>query len=154
MAAIGKFFRRSSREILLATIAAAALLAVRLELKLAGFRHRRWIEEPGSPRRDGATANGVSAGIPADEIAWAVKAASVRIPGATNCLVRALALKYLLNLFGHESRLRIGAGHPEDGRFEAHAWVESGGRILIGEFDRGHYAPFPTPETPPTADLQ
>jgi hypothetical protein len=152
MAAIGKFMRRSKREKLLIAIAAATLIAVRIELKLIGFRHRRWIGESHPPRPNGSDAKRRGASFSAEEIAWAVKAASARIPGATNCLVRALALKYLLNLFAHDANLRLGAGHLEGGRFEAHAWIESGGRVLIGEFDGGRYAPFSTPgegQSPP-----
>jgi hypothetical protein len=152
MAAIGKFLRRTKREKLLIAIAAATLIAVRIELKLIGFRHRGWIGDAHPPRPNESGANRRAGGISASEIAWAVKAASGRIPGATNCLVRALALKYLLGLFGYDARLRLGAGHLEGGRFEAHAWIESGGRILIGEFDNGQYAPFSIPgegQSPP-----
>ena len=152
MGAIGKFLRRSDREKLLAALAAAILIEARIELKLIGFRHSGWLEHSSVQRENGAPAKRRAGWIPAEEIAWAVKAASVRIPGATNCLVRALALKYLLSAFGHDARLVLGAGYLDGGRFEAHAWIESDGRILIGEFNDGQYAPFSPPHGPPPAD--
>lgn len=147
MGAIGKFLRRSNREKLLAAIAAAALIEARIELKVIGFRHRRWLDQSDTERQDGAPAKRREGSISAGEIAWAVRAMGAHIPGATNCLVRALALKYLLGIFGHDARLRIGAGYPDGGRFEAHAWVESGGHVLIGEFEAGQYAPFFPPRS-------
>jgi hypothetical protein len=150
MSAIGKFLRRSHREKLLVALAATALIEARIELRLIGFRHRGWLEQSISPRGKDHRSKPRHELFSADQIAWAVAAASARIPGATNCLVRAVALKYLLNILGHDARLRIGAGRLE-GRFEGHAWIESDGRILIGEFDDGRYTPFPLrPAAPPS----
>jgi hypothetical protein len=92
MGAIGKFLRRSNREKLLAAIAAAALIEARIELKLIGFRHRRWFEQSGSLQENGGLEKRRESSVPLGEIAWAVKAASAHIPGLANCLVRALAL--------------------------------------------------------------
>lgn len=154
MSVIRRFLERSNREKLLVALAAAILIEARIELKLIGFRHREWLERSSAPRGNDAPAKRSAGSIPAAEIAWAVKAASARIPGTTNCLVRALALKYLLNIFGHKATLRVGAAHLEGGRFEAHAWIESDDRILIGEFDNGRYAPFSSAHNPPRGNLQ
>jgi hypothetical protein len=60
----------------------------------------------------------------------------------------ASTLKYLLTIFGHEATLRLGACYLDGNRFEAHAWIESGGRVLIGEFEAGQYTPFSPPRGP------
>jgi len=65
-----------------------------------------------------------------DQLVWAVRAASARIPCAS-CLTQSLALHYLLARSGHPSRIHIGVAKAEGGEFRAHAWVESNGRILL-----------------------
>lgn len=75
----------------------------------------------------------------ADELAWAVTAVSSYVPRAT-CLVQAVALNELLRKHGHEGELRIGVAKDGD-RLSAHAWVVSGGRILVGERGSDAYAP-------------
>ena len=74
-------------------------------------------------------------GANAAAIVWAVKAVSRYIPGAT-CLVRALAAQRLLARNGHASELRIGVAKSAE--FQAHAWVESGGAVLVGGSDTAY----------------
>jgi hypothetical protein len=69
-----------------------------------------------------------------DRVAWAVTVSSRYVPGAT-CLSRALATKVLLCRRGQAAVLRIGVNRSKSGNFEAHAWVESNGRIIIGGSD-------------------
>ena len=68
---------------------------------------------------------------PADRIAWAVAVASGYVPKAT-CLTQALAVQALLGRDGFSADLRIGVTRSGDGRLEAHAWIESHGRVLVG----------------------
>ena len=75
-----------------------------------------------------------------ERISWAVTTAGRVIPGGTNCLVKALAAQAMLARFGYRTQLRFGAGKTRCGEFEAHAWLESEGRIVIGQFDLGRYA--------------
>jgi hypothetical protein len=77
-----------------------------------------------------------------DRIAWAVRAASRRVPQAT-CLTQALAAQLLLAQYGYRSRLRLGVARGEQGDFQAHAWLECGGQIVIGGQDLGRYSPLP-----------
>lgn len=78
-----------------------------------------------------------------DRVVWAVKTASRYIPKAT-CLTQALTARYLLARYGQQASLRIGVSKDKEGDFEAHAWVESSGRILIGDLaDHQKYTPFP-----------
>ena len=69
-----------------------------------------------------------------EQIAWAVAAASRCVPVAT-CLVQALAAQVLLGRRGHPVELHIGVARGARGRLEAHAWVESRGRVVIGGVD-------------------
>ena len=76
------------------------------------------------------------------QIVWAVRLASRYIPRAS-CLPQALAAQILLSGAGLESRLHIGVAQA--GRFEAHAWVECSGRVLIGGSDESaRYVPILT----------
>ena len=68
---------------------------------------------------------------PADRIAWAVAVASGYVPKAT-CLTQALAVQALLGRDGFSADLRISVARTGDGRLEAHAWIESHGRVLVG----------------------
>jgi hypothetical protein len=55
------------------------------------------------------------------------------VPGAT-CLPQALAAEAILRRQGHPADLRLGVKRGDDG-VEAHAWVESYGRVIVGEGD-------------------
>jgi len=84
--------------------------------------------------RDARDRNRLAGGHPgfADLVAWAVTAASRRVPGRTTCLSRALTVQALLARSGYPSRLRVGVLRGKQGEVEGHAWVECEGRILIG----------------------
>jgi hypothetical protein len=74
-----------------------------------------------APREDGVVAT----------VGWAVAAAARRLPFAT-CLSQALAVQFLLARRWIGSTLWLGARRTEAGRFSAHAWVQCGGRFVIG----------------------
>jgi hypothetical protein len=61
-----------------------------------------------------------------------VEVASRRPPGVKSCLNQALAAQVLLGRRGHPSLVHIGVARGERGQFQAHAWVESGGQVVIG----------------------
>jgi hypothetical protein len=71
-------------------------------------------------------------------LVWSVAVASPYVP-KTTCLAQALAAQLLLQRAGYQARLHIGVNYGIGGRLEAHAWVESKGRILIGGFDTNRY---------------
>jgi hypothetical protein len=75
----------------------------------------------------------------ADQLSWAVRAVSPYVPHAT-CLTQALALHILLRREGLQSRIRIGV-RKDAGHFEAHAWVESQDRVVIGDSGLSRYIP-------------
>lgn len=76
------------------------------------------------------------------QTAWAIIAASQFIPKAT-CLVQALAAQKLIASHGFVSRIRIGVAKHE-GKFLAHAWLESEGEIILGESIGLAYTPIVT----------
>ena len=67
-----------------------------------------------------------------DQVRWAMAQASRVIPGAT-CLPQALAAESLLTRGGIAADMHIGIMKTPAGKFLAHAWVESDGRIVVGD---------------------
>ena len=80
-----------------------------------------------------------------DRVVWAVMVASRYAPAAT-CLTQALATKVLLSRNGYHAVVRIGVARSEAGEFQAHAWVESDGSVVIGgsESSLKRYTPLAT----------
>jgi hypothetical protein len=77
--------------------------------------------------------------IPIDAVTWAIGVASRSIPSAT-CLTQALAAQVLLVRHGYPAQIRIGVTKDLRGHLGAHAWVESQGRIVIGDLPNlAHY---------------
>ena len=74
-----------------------------------------------------------------DRVVWAVVVASRYVPMST-CLTQALAAQVLLARRGFPAHLHIGvAKKGAEARFEAHAWVESQGKVVIGGSEPGRY---------------
>lgn len=67
-----------------------------------------------------------------NEIAGIVKAVSRYIPYCS-CLTQALAVRTLLRMRGISSELTLGVDKSKTENFEAHAWVEISGVIIIGK---------------------
>jgi hypothetical protein len=55
------------------------------------------------------------------------------VPEAS-CLTQALTAQVLLKREGFDPRLQIGVARDAAGAFKAHAWVECGGQIVVGDF--------------------
>ncbi|OFV94540.1 MAG: hypothetical protein A3H28_11795 [Acidobacteria bacterium RIFCSPLOWO2_02_FULL_61_28] len=66
-----------------------------------------------------------------DRLAYLVEVASCHHFLKPTCLEKALLLIRILRQRGLEADLRIGTAKT-DGRFEAHAWVEHRGQVLLG----------------------
>ena len=71
-----------------------------------------------------------------DRIRWAMTHAERVIPKAT-CLPQALAAEALLTRGGLSADLQIGVMKTATGKLTAHAWVESDGRIVVGDLPGG-----------------
>lgn len=118
-----------------------ALLVVGVRLALALLPWRALHRLAGRAARPAARAV-QPAPVPVDRLRWAVEATSRRVPGAV-CLTQALALQILLGRRGQASELRLGVARGDGPALEAHAWLESEGRILIGAADRERYVALP-----------
>ena len=81
-----------------------------------------------------------------------VNGAAARLPFPVSCLPRALTLWWLLRLRRMESDVRIGVRH-EEGRLQAHAWVEGNGTVLNDKPDiNERFAAFDPIDWPKGAD--
>lgn len=69
--------------------------------------------------------------IDSDRIAWAVEVASRYIP-FTKCFPKALVTQMLFSRYGYQADLHIGVKKDGPEKIKAHAWVESQGKIVIG----------------------
>ncbi|CAG5069489.1 hypothetical protein DYBT9623_02225 [Dyadobacter sp. CECT 9623] len=68
-----------------------------------------------------------------DQTVWAVDTAANLLPFELLCLPRALATKYLLRKVPSMT-LEIGIEVNPAKSFEAHAWIEKNGNIIIGDW--------------------
>lgn len=78
-----------------------------------------------------------TAGHPSDPlsgIAWAVQAASRRIPGGRTCLVEALVADVMLRRRGYQPVLHLGVRkqHDRTPPLTGHAWVVCNNRVVVG----------------------
>jgi hypothetical protein len=67
------------------------------------------------------------------DIIWALEVATYYLPGQPKCLARALVAKLLLMHYGYRCDLRLGVARQNPEQLMAHAWVESEGKVLIGQ---------------------
>ena len=133
-----KFMHLPAAERWLLVKAALLLSAIRLGLGLLPFQTLRRLLAKVAEASTGLQETDRSS---ADRIVWAVEAAGRRLPGAGTCLTQALAAQALLARRGHPALLRIGVLKGEEGRLEAHAWLESKGRIVIGGSELERFTP-------------
>jgi Transglutaminase-like superfamily len=62
------------------------------------------------------------------------------VPRAT-CLTKALAGQVLLTHYGHSTVVHVGVTKEKGaGTFQAHAWLESDGKVLIGASEVAYVA--------------
>ena len=142
MGRLASFVALPSAERRLLGAAAGLLAGIRIGLWVLPFRsvHGAVRARGNRPRsRD-------TSGPPVERIVWAVGAADRLVP-RTTCLVRALAAQALLVRHGHASQLRLGVAGGSGRVFEAHAWLERDGRVLIGGPVEGRYVPLPALDT-------
>ncbi len=78
-----------------------------------------------------------------EHVAWAVALVARLVPGGKNCLAQALAGAALLRGIGLPAEIRLGVDNQHG--FAAHAWLECGGRVVIGAQEAERYASLPLP---------
>ena len=124
------------------------LAAASAGLRLFSFRRMQsWIGTTSTqPSEQGRASNPTTRKYTPEELANALVSGSRFVPGST-CLVQALAGQWLLQGEGYAPQLRIGVSKAEG--FEAHAWVELAGKVLIGDAEySARFTPFPPVECP------
>jgi hypothetical protein len=122
-----KFMRLSTtdRKILLKSV--ALLWMVRLGLWVLPFQKLRELLE----RRGRRTLTTPVDSNAVEKITRCITLMSRYVPAAT-CLTQALVTVTMLEESGLPADLRIGVTRKKSGELEAHAWVESGGKVIIG----------------------
>jgi hypothetical protein len=118
--------------------ALAWLFVARVALGLLSYNTvRRLVQRVPSTRRRRGLMTPV-------ECEAAVRRAAAVMPGAT-CLARAVAAACLLRRSRHASVLTIGVGFAEPAPFrrdfQAHAWLESEGTVVVGVQEHDTYEP-------------
>jgi hypothetical protein len=132
-----KFRRLSSsdRRLLVQAVILHGVIGVGLRVLPFGLLRRLLAELAVTPREGPGAPGGP------DLVAWAVGIVS-RLGGLTaTCLSRALTAQVLLTRNGYPADLRIGVAKGADGQFQAHAWVEYDGQVVIGGAGREDYMP-------------
>ena len=111
-------------------------LTVRIVLLLAAIRLGLWLLPFSTLRRllrtslPAAACQPALVAVPVERLARLVHGCSRVVPGAT-CLTQSLAVQFLLERAGHTSVIRIGVARSSVRGFEAHAWVDCHGQVLL-----------------------
>jgi hypothetical protein len=144
MKQLRSFLEMSNRARVLLLAASILLTGVRLGLLLLPFRNLiKLVTRISEGFLHSCFANKVSLG----QIVWAVNVVTRYMPGGAKCLARALTTQVLMNWCGYKPELRIGVAKSETGNFEAHAWIEYQGRVVIGYLqDLPRFVPLPSLE--------
>ena len=66
-------------------------------------------------------------------VVWALDKVSRHMPWASTCLTRALCARFMLGQAGQGTEFRLGVARRDDGGISAHAWLEVGGNVIVGE---------------------
>ncbi len=125
MTLIHSFFKLDNETKLLLIKAFLLLWIIRIMLWLFSFNRMEHLIKRFSRVKP------VSTSIPLPKITWAISVMGRFVPKAT-CLVRALSGQVLLARYGYSSLVKIGVSRSK-GEFEAHAWLENDGEVVLGE---------------------
>ncbi len=104
-------------------------------LVMVKFRLMLWIMPFSRIQKSLSAVNPIKSNIPVSKLVWAVKMTSHHIPCST-CLTNALTGYSVLSKHGYPSMIKIGVGKSFEGEFEAHAWLEYAGEVVIGESEK------------------
>lgn len=123
------------------------LARVRRRIRRDGYKLTSQWARPEIDRRDLTTDPARAA-----RLAWAVNATARVLPYEANCLTRSLWLLRVLHRKGLDACLCIGV-QMEDGRFAAHAWIESAGQPVNDRPDIAQvYTPISVGDLPVQGD--
>lgn len=141
MKRLREFLRLPNMERRLLLKAALLLEAIKLGVRLLPFLTLRRLLARAADVHPRGLRRVERCNFSADRVTWAVETASRHTPGVKTCLAQALAAQVLLARHGHPALVRIGVVRGEGGEFQAHAWVESEGAVVIGEAEFERYTP-------------
>ena len=105
---------------------------IRISLWLFPFK---WLDKWLGVLSSNETDNKAVDWIVINNIVRSVKVCSRYVPKAT-CLTQAVATNTLLRQQGQCSQFKIGVAKNQEEKFEAHAWIEVNGKIIIGKMPR------------------
>jgi transglutaminase superfamily protein len=115
------------------------VVAARVGLKVLPFSLvRRCLTQLAKPRTVV-----VSTQAELQDVIWAVEVIGRHLPAYGTCLTQALAAHVLIGRSGLKSDLRIGVTRNQRGNFEAHAWLEKDGTVIIGGVGHTEFTPMP-----------
>jgi hypothetical protein len=136
MSRLQKLLALPAAEFGLLVKAAFLLMAVRLSLWLLPYQlQKRFFWAMDRAFHPSPSARSSSP----ERIGWSVGVASRVIPRPT-CLVQALVAKAMLARAGWPAQLHLGVAKDAHGRFQAHAWVKTQGKVIIGDHEHGAYS--------------
>ncbi len=115
----------SDKQLIIKTL--LLMLRTRLILSLLPFKYTQKFSNKKITKETGE--------LSVNKLIWAVESVSNYIPKAT-CLTKALTAHNLLNEYGYINQIKIGVGKDVKGEFEAHAWLEYSGEVILGESDK------------------
>lgn len=140
MRRLGKFFQLSTTDQWLLVKSTLLLVVIRLGLWLLPFRTLRRLL---SGLTTVSTRSEESDPSFIDRVVWAVEVAGRYLPRVGSCLTQALTTQAMLARRGHPTVLRIGVVKDEGEKLQAHSWLESGCKVLIGGSGLQRYTPLP-----------
>ena len=137
MPLLSSFFRLDGANRRLVLESLFVVTAVRVALTVVPFRlvHGAVFTAIERGRRSPSTR------VSPERVAWAVSAVARRI-GHSNCLTSVLGASLLLVHYGHQATVRLGVAKSAS-HLDAHAWLESDGRAILGAPAPGTLAAFP-----------
>jgi hypothetical protein len=137
---LSKFLQREPSDRWLLVRVGALLLTVQVGLSLLPFKtlweFLKGRSQPARPHPSEAQEMW--------RIVEAVESASRHSPIKITCLAQAMVGHFFLARRGYPVELRIGVMHNLHHHLEAHAWVEDGGEIILGENENlVYFTPLP-----------
>jgi hypothetical protein len=134
-----KFMRLPAAERRLLVKAIMLLCAVRVGLALLPFRTSRRLLATLALLPVGL--RGVEDRCSADKVVRSVEVAGRLMPRASTCLTQALTAQVLLLRRGNPALVHIGTVKGGRGELKAHAWLESGGEVVMGGGELEQFTP-------------
>lgn len=131
MTKILNFFKLKNSEKIIIFKALFLLWIVRVMLSLLPFRSIEQIIQKLTVKSDNNTSQ-----FSIEKLTWSINIMTSYTPKAT-CLNRALAAKILLSQYHHPSVVKVGVSKNE-GEFEAHAWLESNNKLILGQSEKNY----------------